>query len=80
MHHPDRLIQPLRRVGPKGCGQFERDLAGTRRSTRVAEPFTRQGARSYGTETVWPYYYAGTMGLVQRDGINRLRHAMNYSR
>jgi anaerobic selenocysteine-containing dehydrogenase len=29
---------------------------------------------------VWPYFYAGTMGLVQRDGINRLRHAMNYSR
>ena len=29
---------------------------------------------------MWPYYYAGTMGLVQRDGINRLRHAMKYSR
>jgi anaerobic selenocysteine-containing dehydrogenase len=29
---------------------------------------------------VWPYFYAGTMGLVQRDGINRLRHAMKYSR
>jgi anaerobic selenocysteine-containing dehydrogenase len=29
---------------------------------------------------VWPYYYAGTMGRVQRDGINRLRHAMGYSR
>ena len=29
---------------------------------------------------MWPYYYAGTMGLVQRDGINRLRHAMRYSR
>ncbi len=28
---------------------------------------------------MWPYYYAGTMGLVQRDGINRLRHAMGYS-
>ena len=30
-------------------------------------------------ESVWPYYYAGTMGLVQRDGINRLRHAKRYS-
>ena len=29
---------------------------------------------------MWPYYYAGTMGLVQRDGINRLPHAMGYSR
>ena len=29
---------------------------------------------------MWPFYYAGTMGLVQRDGINRLRHVMRYSR
>ena len=29
---------------------------------------------------MWPYFYAGTMGLVQRDGIHRLRHAMRYSR
>jgi anaerobic selenocysteine-containing dehydrogenase len=34
------------------------------------------GPRSaHGSEAVWPYYYAGTMGLVQRDGIHRLRHA-----
>ncbi len=45
----------------------------------VAEGLTR-AAQRYGSETVWPYYYAGTMGLVQRDGINRLRHAMRYSR
>ena len=45
----------------------------------VARDFTSKAAR-HGPETVWPYYYAGTMGLVQRDGINRLRHAMRYSR
>ena len=28
---------------------------------------------------MWPYYYAGTMGHVMRDGINRLRHAKKYS-
>ena len=33
----------------------------------------------HGAEAVWPYFYAGTMGLVQRDGINRLRHAKGYS-
>src|SRR4029079_17241147 len=32
-----------------------------------------------GPQAVWPYFYAGTMGLVQRDGINRLRHAKKYS-
>ena len=45
----------------------------------MAEQFIAK-ARQHGSETVWPYYYAGTMGLVQRDGINRLRHAMKYSR
>src|SRR4030095_3967946 len=78
VHHPDRLLHPLRRVGPKGAGRFERidwdDALDT-----VADAFTRQ-AQQLGPETVWPYYYAGTMGLVQRDGINRLRHAMGYSR
>ena len=33
----------------------------------------------YGPQAVWPYYYAGTMGLVMRDGINRLRYAKKYS-
>ena len=72
-------MHPLRRVGPKGSGRFERHRRGTRRSTWWRDEFTSKAAQ-HGPETVWPYYYAGTMGLVQRDGINRLRHAMRYSR
>src|SRR5262249_13468548 len=45
----------------------------------AAERF-RDAAAAHGPESVWPYYYAGTMGLVMRDGINRLRHVMGYSR
>ncbi|MEK9776010.1 MAG: molybdopterin-dependent oxidoreductase [Quisquiliibacterium sp.] len=78
VHHPDRLTQPMRRVGPKGSGQFA-PVSWADALDIVAEQFTRK-AQAHGTETVWPYYYAGTMGLVQRDGINRLRHAMKYSR
>jgi anaerobic selenocysteine-containing dehydrogenase len=44
----------------------------------VAEKFD-EAERRHGSEAVWPYYYAGTMGLVMRDGINRLRHAKKYS-
>mgnify|MGYP000509658686 CR=1 FL=1 len=33
-----------------------------------------------GAETIWPYHYAGTMGLVQRDGLDRFRHAFGTSR
>ncbi len=78
IHHPDRLTQPLLRTGPKGSGQFRPigwDEALDRTAAAMAEATTRHGAAA-----VWPFYYAGTMGLVQRDGINRLRHAMRYSR
>jgi len=78
IHHPERLLQPLRRTGPKGTRQFA-PLAWSDALDIVAEQFTRAAAR-HGSEAVWPYFYAGTMGLVQRDGIQRLRHAMKYSR
>jgi anaerobic selenocysteine-containing dehydrogenase len=78
VHHPDRLTRPLLRTGPKGSGQF-RPLAWDEALDRVAGAFIDVAAR-HGPEAVWPYYYAGTMGLVQRDGINRLRHVMRYSR
>ncbi len=78
IHHPERLTRPLLRTGPKGSGQF-REIGWDEALDRVADSFTEAAAR-HGAEAVWPYYYAGTMGLVQRDGINRLRHAMGYSR
>jgi anaerobic selenocysteine-containing dehydrogenase len=78
IHHPDRVTRPLLRTGPKGSGQF-RAISWDEALDRVAEAFITT-ARLHGAEAVWPYYYAGTMGLVQRDGINRLRHVMRYSR
>jgi anaerobic selenocysteine-containing dehydrogenase len=77
LHHPDRLLYPLRRTGPKGSGQFER-VSWETALDEVAERFLAIESR-YGSEAIWPYYYAGTMGLVMRDGINRLRHAKGYS-
>ena len=77
-HHPDRLTTPLLRTGPKGSRQF-RQASWSEALDRIAERFTAIAAE-HGAEAVWPYYYAGTMGHVQRDGINRLRHVMGYSR
>lgn len=78
IHHPDRLTRPLLRTGPKGAGQF-RPIGWDEALDRMAEGFSAAAAR-FGPAAVWPYYYAGTMGLVMRDGINRLRHVMRYSR
>ncbi len=46
---------------------------------RVADGFLK-AERQFGAQSVWPYHYAGTMGLVMRDGIKRLAHAKRYSR
>ena len=78
IHHPDRLTQPLLRTGLKGAGQF-RPITWNDALDRIADRFIADAAK-HGAEAVWPFYYAGTMGLVQRDGINRLRHVMRYSR
>jgi anaerobic selenocysteine-containing dehydrogenase len=77
VHHPDRLTVPLRRIGPKGSGQFA-PLAWDDALDLVAERMA-SAARRLGPEAVWPYHSAGTMGLVQRFGIKRLRHVMRYS-
>jgi anaerobic selenocysteine-containing dehydrogenase len=78
IHHPDRLIQPLRRVGLKGSGQFA-PIGWDDALDIVAETFLK-AEREHGAESVWPYFYAGTMGLVMRDGIERLTHVKRYSR
>ena len=73
VHHPDRLLSPMQRT----AGGF-REIGWDAALDETAEAFLKAEAR-YGSETVWPYYYAGTMGFVQRDGINRLRHLKRYS-
>jgi anaerobic selenocysteine-containing dehydrogenase len=77
VHHPARLLQPLRRKGPKGSGEFT-PISWDDALDLTAEHFIR-AEQAHGCEAVWPYYYAGTMGHVMRDGINRLRHAKKYS-
>ncbi|MBW3627887.1 MAG: molybdopterin oxidoreductase family protein [Gemmatimonadetes bacterium] len=68
-YHADRLTTPLRRVGAKGEGRFERaswDEALTDIASRL------QGViRERGPEAILPYSYAGTMGLVQSSSMDR---------
>ena len=77
IHHPDRLLNPLKRVGKKGEGHWQ-EISWDEALDTVAAKFL-EVERYFGSESIWPYFYAGTMGLVQRDGIDRLRHAKKYS-
>ncbi len=78
LYHPDRLLKPLRRTGKKGEGRFE-EISWDAALDLIAEKFLAAEAE-FGAESVWPYHYAGTMGMVQRDSIHRLRHTKGYSR
>ncbi|MGO4571468.1 molybdopterin-containing oxidoreductase family protein [Microvirga sp. 2TAF3] len=77
IHHPDRLLHPMKRTGPKGSGRFER-ISWDEGLDIVAQKFL-EAENDFGAQSVWPYYYAGTMGYVMRDGINRLRNVKKYS-
>src|SRR6201994_928947 len=78
IHHAERVTFPMRRIGRKGSGQFAR-ISWDDALDEIAGRFDA-AEREFGAQSVWPYYYAGTMGLVMRDGINRLAHVKKYSR
>lgn len=65
-YHAERLLQPMRRTGPKGSGRFEPvswDVA-------LADIAARLGAiAARDPQAILPYSYCGTMGLVQGDGM-----------
>ena len=63
VYHPDRVLHPLRRVGPKGGGRWTRitwDEALDEIGRRWKDIIARHGA-----EAILPYSYSGTLGLVQ---------------
>lgn len=68
-YSPERLLHPMKRVGAKGEGRFERirwdealDTIATRLQTISSE---------FGPESILPYSYAGTMGLLNGSGMDR---------
>lgn len=77
IYHPGRLMVPQRRLGAKGEGRWQ-EISWETALDEIANQFVKAEQR-HGSEAVWPYFYAGTMGQVQRDSIERLRHAKRYS-
>ena len=67
-YHAERVLFPMKRVGPKGSGQFERvswdaalsDIAARLKSIAARDP-----------QAILPYSYAGTMGLLQGESMDR---------
>jgi len=65
-YHPERLLQPMKRIGPKGSGRFVpvswdaalADIAARLKPIAAVDP-----------QAILPYSYAGTMGLVQGESM-----------
>ena len=67
-YHHDRILTPRRRSGPKGSGQFT-EVGWDEALADIARRLHAIAARA--PEAIVPYSYAGTMGLVQGESMDR---------
>jgi anaerobic selenocysteine-containing dehydrogenase len=63
VYHPDRLMYPLERTGPKGSGQWRR-IGWDEAIAKIAERWKAIIAE-HGGAAILPYSYSGTLGLVE---------------
>jgi anaerobic selenocysteine-containing dehydrogenase len=69
-YQQDRLLHPLRRVGPKGSGRFERTTWESALG-EIADRLNEIRMSGDGPQAILPYSYAGTMGMVQGSSMDR---------
>ncbi len=65
-YHAERVLTPLKRVGAKGSGEFT-PVSWDEAMSDIAARLGRIAERD--PEAILPYSYAGTMGLVQGEGM-----------
>ena len=70
VYHPDRVLHPLKRVGPKGRGAIRARELGTRRSPTSPSRWKAIVDES-GAEAILPYSSAGVQGLIQQASLDR---------
>jgi len=79
-YHEDRLLHPMRRVGRKGEGRFER-ISWDAAISEIAQHLGDISRSPDGPQAILPYSYAGTMGQVQGSSMDRrFFHALGASK
>ncbi len=79
-YHPDRVLRPLKRVGPKGSGRFAPVAWDEALDDIAARLRTIAGPDLANAEAIVPYSYCGTMGLVQGESMaGRFFHRLGAS-
>ena len=69
-YHRDRLLKPLKRVGPKGAGAFV-EIGWDEAIDTIASRLTEISRSAHGPQAILPYSYAGTMGMIQGESMDR---------
>jgi anaerobic selenocysteine-containing dehydrogenase len=69
-HSPERIQTPLRRVGAKGEGRFVR-ISWDEALDEIAARYRQLAESPEGAQTILPYSYSGTLGLVHNDSMDR---------
>ena len=70
VYSPDRLLRPMKRVGPKGEGRFE-PIDWNEALDTIAQKFAAIARSSEGPQSILPYSYYGTMGKLQASSLDR---------
>lgn len=70
VYNPDRLLYPMRRIGAKGEGRFER-ISWDEALETIARRFREIAESPDGPEAILPYSYGGTMGVVNNGSMDR---------
>lgn len=81
VYHRDRLTKPLRRKTNKSptASLSDFEVIEWEDALDITANSFKAALSKHGPETIWLYNYGGTMGLLQRDGIQRLRSTMGFS-
>lgn len=69
VYNPDRVLYPLKRVGPKGTNAFER-VSWDEALRDVASRWQKL-MKEYGPSSILPYSSAGNQGLIQMSSLDR---------
>jgi anaerobic selenocysteine-containing dehydrogenase len=70
VYSDERLLYPLRRVGPKGSGRFEQ-VSWDEALGEIAGRFAAIAGSPDGPQAILPYSYCGTMGKLQSSSLDR---------
>jgi anaerobic selenocysteine-containing dehydrogenase len=67
-YSPERVLHPMKRVGPKGSGRFER-ISWTEAIGSIADRFSEL-SRTLGPESILPFHYDGSNGLLTSGAMD----------